>query len=197
MDNTDSRNSGFSKIFIRDDETLKELVEAYKKLGKKIVLLSGTFDLIHIGHGRYLEKARSFGDVLIVGTDEDEKVRARKGPNRPINNELERLEMLYHIRHVDFVYLKRNYQPKWHLIRLVKPHVLVLSKSTKTRGVQEIESLRQLCMENGEVIELEPQATTTTSAKIRLLIINSTKPIEQKLVEILEFVRSLTGRSDQ
>src|SRR5690348_2688450 len=78
-----------------------EKVSALRVLKQKIVLTSGTYDIIHIGHANYLEKARAFGDFLIVGVDSDKKVQKRKGPDRPIVPQDERLLMLAHLRHVD------------------------------------------------------------------------------------------------
>ncbi len=107
--------------FIRDHATLRAYVEALKTLGMKIVLTSGTFDLIHVGHARYMERAKSYGDVLIVGVDSDAKVKKRKGPTRPIVPEEERVQMLAFLRSVDLITLKHIDDPKWNLIKLVEP----------------------------------------------------------------------------
>jgi len=72
-------STSFEHRYISDHDKLSELVGYWKKLGLRIVLTSGTFDLFHIGHAQYLEKAKALGDVLIVGVDSDEKVRKRKG----------------------------------------------------------------------------------------------------------------------
>ena len=72
----------------------------------KVVLTMGTFDILHEGHSRYLEAARGFGDFLIVGVDNDEKVRGGRGPWRPAVPELERLRMVTHQRGVGLVTLK-------------------------------------------------------------------------------------------
>ncbi|HNV45384.1 MAG TPA: adenylyltransferase/cytidyltransferase family protein, partial [Candidatus Woesebacteria bacterium] len=69
---------------IFNPQEIKPIVAEARKKGQKVVLTQGSFDLVHIGHARYCEKAKSFGDLLIVGVDSDEKVRARKGKNRPI-----------------------------------------------------------------------------------------------------------------
>jgi rfaE bifunctional protein nucleotidyltransferase chain/domain len=98
--------------FIDDKKKLAEVVDALRTMGAKIVLTQGSFDFIHIGHFIYLEKARKHGDILIVGVDNDEKVRRRKGPERPIVSEDERVKMLTHVRHVDIVTLKRYDDPK-------------------------------------------------------------------------------------
>lgn len=160
--------TSFEHRYIPDHEKLEELVGYWKNLGLKIVLTSGTFDLFHIGHAQYLEKAKELGDVLIVGVDSDEKVQARKGPTRPIVPENERVLILSHVRHADVITLKNAHDPGNHLIKLVRPDILVVSKSTKHNNDQVGEKA-QYC---GEVIILEPQAQTSTSAKLRLIQIN-------------------------
>ncbi len=82
------------------------IVETCKKIrqsGKKIVFTNGCFDIIHVGHVRYLTTAKSFGDILIVGLNSDESVKILKGENRPINNEKDRAEVLLGLKAVDYV----------------------------------------------------------------------------------------------
>jgi len=157
--------TSFEHRFISDHERLAELVIYWKKLGLRIVLTSGTFDLFHIGHAQYLEKAKQLGDLLIVGVDSDEKVKQRKGPNRPVVPEHERVAIISHVRHADVITLKGANDPKNHLIRLVSPDVLVVSKSTKHED-EEVDGKKQFC---GEIVVLEPQSATSTSAKLRLI----------------------------
>lgn len=157
--------------FIPDYEKLTELVVYWKKLGLKIVLTSGTFDLFHVGHAQYLEKAKALGDILIIGVDSDEKVKQRKGPHRPIVPEHERVQILSHCRHADVITLKGAQEPKNQLIKLVRPDVLVVSESTN-HADGEVDEKAQYC---GEIVVLEPQAQTSTSAKIRLIQISADK----------------------
>ena len=172
---------------ILDATEISEIVEKHRQKGQKIVLTQGVFDLVHIGHARYCEEAKKCGDFLIVGVDCDEKVRARKGPDRPIVPESERLEMLTYLRAVDVVVLKQLSAPKLFLIKAVKPDVLVATKETYTP--EQIEDLEKYC---GKVVVLEPQATTSTSAKIRRLQIGAAKKISDtlstKLVKTIEEV---------
>jgi rfaE bifunctional protein nucleotidyltransferase chain/domain len=159
--------------------TLKEvtgLVEKYRKEGKKIVLTQGVFDLVHIGHARYCQAAKAYGDVLIMGVDNDAKVRKRKGPDRPVVPQSERLEMLTYLRSVDHVVLKSEDAPKWHLIKTIKPDVLVATRDTYTK--EKLTELKNWC---GEVVVLDPMATTSTSAKIRRLQIGMAKQIAEIL----------------
>lgn len=175
-----------AKILLNFDEIAPHL-EAYRKAGKKIVLTQGVFDLIHIGHARYFQEAKKHGDVLIVGVDSDEKVRARKGPDRPIVPQAERLEMLSYLQSVDIVVLKPLNLPKYSLISLIHPDVLIATEQTYTP--EKIKELHKYC---GKVVVLEPMATTSTSAKIRRLQIGAAKKISdtlsQKLVKTIEEV---------
>ena len=84
---------------------LKLIVNKLKKENKKIVTTNGVFDLLHVGHVRYLERARKLGDVLIVGVNSDSSVKTNKGDKRPINNEKSRLIVLAGIESVDYVFL--------------------------------------------------------------------------------------------
>lgn len=167
--------------YIPDDDRLAEVIAAFKTVGLKIVLTMGTFDLIHVGHFLYLEKAKSYGDVLVVGVDSDEKVRARKGPDRPVVSEDERVKMLTHVRHVDVVTLKPAQAKKWELIKLVRPDVLIATRDTYTPA--QITALSEFC---GEVVVLAPQATTSTTAKLRRLNIGLANKMKVAVAEAVE-----------
>ena len=162
---------------IMDNARLKEVVGHCKGLGLKIVLTQGSWDLIHIGHARYMQEAKKYGDLLVVGVDSDEKIRSRKGPERPIVPQEERMEMITHLRHVDLVALKQLQDPKWHMIKLVSPDVLI---ATKRQGYskEELKELKKYC---GKIVMLEAQATTSTSAKIRSMQISTAKKLQQNL----------------
>src|SRR6476469_6665725 len=86
--------------------TLPELARRageIRQAGKRLVLTNGCFDLLHVGHVRYLEEARGLGDFLIVAVNGDESVRALKGAGRPLNSEEDRAEILAALECVDFV----------------------------------------------------------------------------------------------
>lgn len=153
---------------IRTTEEVVELVKGLRVLNQKVVLTSGTYDLKHVGHDRYLEKARSMGDFLIVGVDSDAKVRQRKGLNRPIVPEDERLEQLAHLRHVDVLVLKHPDDPPHHLMKSVRPDILLISETTK-HGDEAIEDMKKYC---GRIELLEPQAETSTTAQVRRMLID-------------------------
>jgi len=103
---------------------LDQFIKASKELNKKIVFTNGCFDLLHIGHVRYLEQAKSRGDVLIVGINTDLSVQKLKGPTRPIQNENDRAEILASLKSVDHTVLFGEETPI-NLIKKIKPDVLV------------------------------------------------------------------------
>lgn len=184
--------SNFKGRVYKDYDQLIETINSCKKLGLKIVLTSGTWDLAHVGHFRYFEKARECGDVLIVGVDSDAKVREKKGPHRPIIDENERMEILCHSRHVDLVFLKQLEDQKWQLIKTVHPDILIVSEREYQK--EDLDDLRQYC---GDVIILESQATTSTTAKIRRILISPATEIKERLratvEEVCSFLDNLTG----
>ena len=106
--------------------TQEQLVSRLKNLrqGKKVVFTNGCFDLLHIGHVRYLQEAKSLGDFLVVGVNADSSVRKLKGAERPIQNETDRAEILAALECVSFTALFTEDTPK-KLIELVRPDVLV------------------------------------------------------------------------
>jgi D-beta-D-heptose 7-phosphate kinase/D-beta-D-heptose 1-phosphate adenosyltransferase len=103
---------------------IEKLAKKFHKTGKKIVFTNGCFDILHVGHVKYLQEARSFGDVLILGLNADSSVRKLKGPSRPINNQEDRAYILASLESVDYVVIFEEETP-YDLIKLIKPHVLV------------------------------------------------------------------------
>ena len=100
----------------------KKFLEENKN--KKIVFTNGCFDILHLGHVEYLNEAKSQGDVLIVAINSDASVRELKGPDRPINNEADRGNMLLNLRAVDCVQVFTEKTPL-EIIKLIKPNILV------------------------------------------------------------------------
>lgn len=158
--------SNFENRFIRKYVSIHDKARALQSLGHVVVLTSGTFDLIHEGHARYLEAARDFGDFLIVGVDSDDRVRERKGPHRPVVPEMERARMVAHQRGVGIVTLKHPRAEgtgPWSLILAVRPDIVVVTEGAYTRD--EIQELR---VQSGALVrELPRMAVTSTSARIR------------------------------
>lgn len=171
--------SNFSERYVPDYNRISELVTALRVLGQKVVLTSGTFDILHEGHSMYLEAARGFGDFLIVGVDSDEKVKRRKGVWRPAVPEAERLRMLTHQRGVGLVTLKHVDEARWSLIKAVRPDVLVATEDTyKPEEIAELEA--KYCT---RVEVLERMATVSTSARLRLLQLDLAKYLSERITE--------------
>ena len=102
----------------------KEIVESLKSQGKKVVFTNGCFDILHVGHLRYLNEAKRQGDILIVGVNSDRSVKRLKGESRPINSELDRAEMLSGLKAVDYTILFEEDTPE-RLIGDLKPSIHV------------------------------------------------------------------------
>ena len=102
---------------------LKKVVDKLRADGKKIVFTNGCFDIIHVGHIRYLRQAKELGDVLVIGLNSDKSVSLIK-PNRPINSQNNRAEVLSSLEMVDYVTLFDQETP-YELIKLIKPDILV------------------------------------------------------------------------
>lgn len=108
-------------------KTFNQILQARNQLreqGKKLVFTNGCFDILHVGHVRYLNKARSFGDILVIGVNSDRSVREIKGKGRPIMPELERAEVLAAIASVDYVFIFDDSTPQ-RIIDAIVPDVLV------------------------------------------------------------------------
>ena len=175
-----SDRSDYEERFIPDYDKLGELVRYWKEMNLKIVLTSGSFDIIHRGHMAYLEVASQFGDLLVVGVDSDEKIKKRKGPNRPVVDEDERWKTLCHQRGVSVVTLKSADEQRWQLIKVVRPDVLVVSEDTSMTP-EEIQELEEnFC---GEVKVMPRMAETTTSARLRKLFLDMSSRIKDALEE--------------
>lgn len=96
---------------IVDEPELKAIVAEAKGRGKRIAFANGVFDILHVGHIRYLQGAAAVADVLVVGVNGDESARALKGADRPVMNEKERAELISAIRGVSYVTIFREKSP--------------------------------------------------------------------------------------
>jgi len=113
---------------------LKKIVSKIKLQNKKIVFTNGCFDIIHTGHIKILHKAKSLGDILIVGLNTDNSVKRLKGPNRPINKQQDRVIVLNSIKFVDYVVLFDEDTPL-KVIEQLKPDVLVKGGDYKLKDI--------------------------------------------------------------
>ena len=101
-----------------------DAIKSDKKYNKKIVFTNGCFDILHVGHIRYLSEAKSLGDILVVGINSDESVKNLKGPSRPINSLSDRSLLLSELVCVDKV-VRINKKKKIKLIKMIMPDILV------------------------------------------------------------------------
>ncbi len=171
------------KRLIREKKDLKNVVKLLKDNGFKIVLTQGVWDLIHEGHAKYLEKAKNEGDILIVGVDSDDLTKKRKGPTRPIVPQEERVKMVSHLRSVDIITIRELSEDYGSLIRMVKPDVLVVSKSTKDFTDEMKNEYKDCC---GNIVNFEPQSTTSTTARIRTLTIEGAEQLAEQVKKLTD-----------
>lgn len=153
-----------SESKIKNLEELKAIVESLKAKGKRIVFTNGCFDILHLGHVTYLEEARSYGDVLIVGLNSDTSVRRIKGPQRPIMPEWARARVLAALWAVDYVVIFGEDTPL-RVIKELKPHVLVKGGDWRQEEVVG----RELVEEVRILPYLEGFSTTAIVRKIKAL----------------------------
>jgi D-glycero-beta-D-manno-heptose 1-phosphate adenylyltransferase len=130
--------------------------------GLKLVFTNGVFDLLHVGHLRYLEQARALGDALIVAINSDRCVRELKGDDRPINSELERAEVLAALRQVDYVTIFDALSPR-ELITELLPDVLVKGGDYQ---LHEIHGREEVEAAGGRVVSLPFVTGSSTSSII-------------------------------
>jgi len=169
------QKEGCEKIISTYEEVVK-CIKNHRRKGEKIVLTQGSWDLVHVGHARYIKEAKDRGDVLVVAVDSDKKIRKRKGPERPVVPQRERMEMISHLAYVDYVVLKNVSEEKWALIKLLKPDVLIATEETYNK--EKAKEVAKLC---GKLIILKPRATTSTTAKLRRLQTTTALKIEKIL----------------
>lgn len=175
---------------LHNSTSLKKTIEKVRKEGKKIVLTSGSWDILHVGHMRYLKNAREAGDFLVVGVDSDKKIKKRKGPDRPVVPETERLEMLSHLEYVDVLFLKLHTHKSQNLIKIVRPDILIVSKRTK-HDPKHLKEIQEYCK---KTLVLPPLTKTGTTERIRLLHINGKKDLATKIMnEMPKFISSFLG----
>lgn len=118
------RHMGDGDAKIKHPDILAVLLRRERQLGRRIVFTNGCFDLLHVGHVKYLQKARNLGDLLILGLNSDESIRRLKGPKRPLISEEERAHLLAALKCVDYVVVFDEDTPL-ELIRVLRPDILV------------------------------------------------------------------------
>jgi len=153
------------KSIVLDYEELRKIVDAHKTLGHKIVCTVGSWDMLHIGHLRYLMKAKEQGDVLIVGVDSDRGIKLYKNELRPVIPEEERMEMLKYQDCVDYVTLIDDIDDKgkwqYELVKKITPDIFVTVEGSYPE--EQIEALKQ---NSKEVLMFPRQAESTSTTNI-------------------------------
>lgn len=148
-------------LHIKTRKEIKKISKRAKEAGKKVVFTNGCFDILHKGHVSYLNTAKSFGDVLILGLNSDASVKRLKGDDRPINNEDDRAYILSALESVDYVVIFDEDTP-YELISKVKPDVLV--KGADYEGKEVVGS--DIAKETKLVTFVDGKSTTSTIDKI-------------------------------
>lgn len=105
-------------------DNLESSLAPFRAQNKKIVFTNGCFDLLHVGHVRYLQEAKNLGDILVIGVNSDASTKRLKGPTRPVQTEADRAEILAALGAVNFTVIFQEDTPE-NLIKTVKPDVLV------------------------------------------------------------------------
>lgn len=160
------------------DAKLTKKIETARSKGKTIGLVQGSWDLFHLGHLKYIKKAKSLCDFLVIGMDSDEKIRARKGPGRPIIPEKERYEFIKQLNIAQGIIVKQLNEQKWGLIKELRPDVLIVIKENYSD--EQLEKLKEFV---GKIIVLPRQSEGSTSNVIRNVIISSNKSTIENLEE--------------
>lgn len=151
-----------SDMHIKTREELSRSVASARVKNQRIVFTNGCFDILHLGHVKYLEVAKSFGDILIVGLNADSSVRKLKGPERPINPEYDRAYLLAALEVVDYVVIFDEETP-FDLIKMIAPDVLVKGGDYEGKAVVGTEFAGELKL----VDFVDGKSTTKTIERIK------------------------------
>ncbi len=157
-----SLHKSTSDAHIKSFQEIEALVKRSKELGKKVVFTNGCFDILHVGHVKYLQIAKSFGDILIVGLNSDASVSRLKGPTRPVNIAEDRAYLLAALEAVDFVVPFEDDTP-YELIKMIAPDVLVKGGDYEGKTVVGTEFSGELKL----VDFVDGKSTTKTIQKIQ------------------------------
>ena len=151
-----------SDAHIKSFKDIESIVQRYKESGKQIVFTNGCFDILHVGHVKYLQIAKSFGDILIVGLNSDSSVSRLKGPTRPVNIAEDRAYLLAALEAVDFVVPFEDDTP-YELIKMIAPDTLVKGGDYEGKSVVGTEFAKELKL----VDFVDGKSTTKTIEKIQ------------------------------
>ena len=161
---TGKRGENMNRVLSRKEAA--KLINDLKSQGKKVVFTNGCFDILHVGHMTYLEEAKEFGDYLFVGVNSDESVKRLKGPTRPINNELDRAELLAGLKSVDYTVVFTEDTPV-ELIEELKPSIHIKGGDYKKEDLPETKVVESYGGEVYIVSLVEGKSTTNVVKKIQ------------------------------
>jgi len=151
---------------ILDRNTLKNNLEALRKEGKKIAFTNGCFDILHVGHVRYLREAKKTGDILVLALNSDSSVRALKGEERPLVCEEERAEVLASLEYIDFITIFSESTPL-ELINHLKPDILIKGGDWAEDKVVGRDEVKNWGGHVKIIPEVEGKSTTNIVEKIK------------------------------
>lgn len=156
--------SSWKKRLIAQSD-LQTLSDQLKTKGKRVVFTAGSWDLIHAGQCRYLERAKEYGDVLVVGVSSNAAIKRVKGPNKPILDENIRAEMLTFLRSVDFVTIlpEPSCVPT---LGLLQPDTFVTVKEDWTADYKISKEYATVTRYGGEVVVVDRQSTSISTTQI-------------------------------
>jgi rfaE bifunctional protein nucleotidyltransferase chain/domain len=145
-------------------EQLASLGDDLRRRGLRVVLTNGHFDLLHVGHLRYLQAARALGDVLVVGVNDDAVTTARKGPGRPIVPENERAELLAGLACVDYAFIFHEATAE-RCVALLRPHVYAKGGDYAPGGA-DLPEARVVAAQGGATVIIPLVPGRSTSALV-------------------------------
>jgi rfaE bifunctional protein nucleotidyltransferase chain/domain len=157
---------GMNKILARN--VLKNKLEELRREGKKIAFTNGCFDILHVGHIRYLREAKKTADVLVLALNSDSSVRAIKGEKRPLMSEEERAEILAALEFIDFVTIFQELTPL-ELINYLKPDILIKGGDWPEEKVIGRDEIKKWGGRVAIIPEVEGKSTTNIVEKIKKL----------------------------
>jgi D-beta-D-heptose 7-phosphate kinase/D-beta-D-heptose 1-phosphate adenosyltransferase len=147
-------------------EVLKEKIDTLRRQGKKIAFTNGCFDILHVGHIRYLREAKKKADVLVVALNSDASVQAIKGEKRPVIGQQERAEIIAALECVDFVTIFSELTPL-ELIKFLQPDVLIKGGDWTEEKVVGRDEVKKWGGHVAIIPEVEGKSTTNIIEKIK------------------------------
>ena len=154
---------------IKSLPVLKNILLKLRKKGRKVIFTNGCFDILHYGHAKYLQDAKSKGDILVVGVNSDVSIKKIKGKNRPIIGENNRLSLIAALESVDFVVLFKEETPLM-LIRELSPDILVKGADWNKANIVGAATVRK---QGGKVLTVKLIKGLSTTNLIKRIVENN------------------------